>query len=267
MARFKSLSYSLIAFVSLAIRLLFGKNIRNSLFEKLKWYDKGRAVILGIFYPVCILTKNNKFFQFLPHEKEVAKFLFRLKGSVFIDVGANLGFYSALLCRNFRVIAAVEPHPEDMKVLKSNLKRITNNIVFVQKAVSDKNGLAHFSFSGRSLSGTGREQFLICTDEQWRKKHWQAGGTAEIETITIESLIEDLMKINSVFENVDLIKVDVEGAEWEVLSGAKRAMKKIRAWLIELHNLSRKNEMNNLLNSFGYKPRWIDNNHVFAWRE
>jgi len=67
-------------------------------------------------------------------------------------------------------------------------------------------------------------------------------------------------------ELADLVKVDVEGAEWEVLNGAKNVMSKIRSWLIELHDTTRKNELKDLLKSSGYNVRWVDRNHIFAWR-
>jgi FkbM family methyltransferase len=248
------------------LRLVAGKTARDRLFERLKWYDTGRAVILGIFYPVTQLTRLNRLFLFLPHEKRVARFLIGLKGNVFIDIGANLGFYTALLCRNFTKIAAIEPHPEDMQTLMKNVRRLTGNVVFVQKAVSETDGYADFSFGGRTLDGDGREQSLVHQDMQW-PKCWRTDKVRKVETTNVESLVNHLAQINPMFRNVDLIKVDVEGAEWAVLVGARNVMKQIKSWLIELHNTSRKCELENLFDSYDYKHTWIDNNHVFAWKK
>jgi len=266
-ARFRSLSSNFVALVSNVLRLIVGKAARDRLFERLKWYDTGRAVILGIFYPVTQLTKWNKLFLFLPHEKRVARFLIGLKGDVLIDIGANLGFYTALLCRNFTMIAAIEPHPEDMQTLMKNVRRITGNVIFIQKAVSEEDGYADFSFCGRTLSGDGREQFLVCQEDMQWPKYWRTNKVRKVQTINVASLVSHLAEISPMFRNIDLIKVDVEGAEWSVLIGARNVMKQIKSWLIELHNTSRKGELEGLLDSYDYRHTWIDNNHVFAWKK
>ena len=51
--------------------------------------------------------------------------------------------------------------------------------------------------------------------------------------------------------------MDVEGAEWKVLAGAKNVMGKIKSWLIELHDTTRKNELENLMKTYGYKIKWL----------
>jgi hypothetical protein len=50
-------------------------------------------------------------------EKEVTQAVLRIRGKLFLDIGANMGYYSALLSRNFERILAFEPDPYSMKLI------------------------------------------------------------------------------------------------------------------------------------------------------
>jgi FkbM family methyltransferase len=187
------------------------------------------------------------FLKFLPHEKNVQKTLRILNGDLFIDVGANLGFYCFILNRNFKKIIAIEPHPGNVEEIIKSMKAFgIKNIECVQKAVSNLNGpLPLFISKGDSGHALGA----------WTKN----GERIVVETVTMQTLLKNIRK-------VDLVKVDVEGAEWQVLDGSLQVIEKIKSWVIELHNLKRKTELENLLYSLNYSVKWLDYNHVFAWR-
>ncbi len=74
----------------------------------------------------------------------------------------------------------------------------------------------------------------------------------EVETTTIDSLLES--------GRVDLMKIDVEGAEFMVLRGAKVALSqgRIQKLVIELHDKNRKDELDSILVSSGYTTEWLD---------
>ena len=66
---------------------------------------------------------------------------------------------------------------------------------------------------------------------------------------------------------MDLIKVDVEGAELEVLRGSKGVIDKIDSWIIELHtSVVTRDQLEGTLKDFGYRTSWIDPTHIFAKR-
>jgi hypothetical protein len=50
------------------------------------------------------------------------------------------------------------------------------------------------------------------------------------------------------------------------LARALKVMNNIKSWLIELHDLTRRKELENSMKSYGYNVRWIDWNHIYAWR-
>ncbi len=56
------------------------------------------------------------------------------------------------------------------------------------------------------------------------------------------------------------MKIDVEGAEFLVLNGAKNALEggRITNLMIELHDEGRKDEMESFLGSRHYSTRWLD---------
>ena len=92
------------------------------------------------------------------------------------------------------------------------------------------------------------------------KEHQSGGKSVLVNTTTLTKLI-------SKFPLVDLVKVDVEGAEWEVLEGADQAVPKIKRWLVELHDIQRRGELEQWFRKHDYTIRWIDDLHLFAWKE
>jgi FkbM family methyltransferase len=204
----------------------------------------GRSVILDIAYPLCHLFRTNWFMKRMPHEKMVAKELKKIRGSLFVDVGANLGFYTVILSENFKEVISIEPYLKDYRLLIKNVKSIAHNVRFVKQAVSNTEGSCAFS-EGRQLAtvGEGNNESGIV-----------------VPTTTLDSLLDR-------YDIVDLIKVDVEGAEWLVLDGAKKTISKVKSWMIESHNPARNKDLENWFETRGYKSKWLDVNHIFAWRD
>ncbi len=176
---------------------------------------------------------------FAIHEKPVSSFLKSIDGHVFVDVGANYGYYSMLLRKDFQKVYAFEPIPSIFKELESNLGKF-DDVECIRKAVSN--------VDGRSVKLSYR------------------GSQGFAETVTLASFFLDT--------EIDLIKVDVEGEEWKVLEGAEPILERIKSWVVELHDPDRKEELENWFVSHGYSVRWLDfgfkgsrtANHIYAWR-
>ena len=180
---------------------------------------------------------------FAIHEKPVSSFLRSraraTSGHLFIDVGANYGYYSMLLHGKFEKIYAFEPIPSIFKELESNLGKFVD-VECIRKAVSNVDGQIV------KLSYHGSQGFA--------------------ETVTLASFFPNT--------EIDLIKVDVEGGEWKVLEGAEPILERIKSWIVELHDPNRKEELENWFISRGYSVRWLDfafkgsrtANHIYAWR-
>lgn len=176
---------------------------------------------------------------FAMHEKPVSSFLKTAKGRVFVDVGANYGYFSLLLHKNFDKVYAFEPVPSIFEELKKNLGKF-DGVECIRKAVSNA--------AGQSVELAYHGDY----------------GSAETTTLA------------SFFPNteIDLVKVDVEGDEWRVLEGADPVLKRIKSWVVELHDPTRREELERWFASRGYHGRWLDfadrgsrtANHIYAWR-
>jgi FkbM family methyltransferase len=153
-------------------------------------------------------------------------------GDVFVDVGANVGYYTILASKRVGAngkVFAVEPVPQTVKVLKFNIKlNGLRNVNVVDKAAWNsycklKMRVAFGEFGGASFFRNGVE--------------------IDVDAIPLDDVLEDVPKIK-------LIKIDVEGAEYEVLQGLKQSLIRTEYVVLEL---SRKvNECLKLLKECGF---------------
>lgn len=201
------------------------------------------------------------------YEKDVRHVLKSIHGDCFYDVGANVGFYSLLLRRNFRQVYAVEPVPTNVKRLKRRLAiRFVRNVRVVPVALSDTNGRATFYVNSDSrtlidnLSASslfGKFEFLSCDQAPDRT---YTGLPISVETTTFDSLLSE--------PSVDLVKIDVEGAEFLVLEGMKESLarERVKNIVVELHDRNRKNDLEAILNRTFSKIVWVGPQHLFGYR-
>lgn len=131
-------------------------------------------------------------------------------GATLLDVGAHVGYYTllaaALVGRSGRVVA-FEPNPRNYAFLRRHVAvNGCHHVEVEDAAVSDENGVAAFEFG--TGTGTGRLTGRSVT----------ADGAVEVRTVRLD----DFCAARSVAP--DAIKIDVEGAELNVLRGAERTI-------------------------------------------
>jgi len=123
-------------------------------------------------------------------------------GNVVYDIGANVGYYTLLastLVGETGLVMAFEPLPANLIYLRKHLtlNGVYNTQIF-EVAVSNENGTAMFSeMSERSVG------------------HLERTGKLEVQVVKLDTLYE-----NGVIPPPDVMKIDVEGAEHQVLTGA-----------------------------------------------
>lgn len=121
-----------------------------------------------------------------------------------VDVGANLGYFSVLMGRQMNEdgsLFALEPEPDSHCLLRQNLSHnsLSEVSTCIEAAASDRRQTTTL-YKGGSNKGT---HSIRGND--------QASGI-EIESVPLDSIIDPA---------VDLVKIDVEGVEDRVLSGAE----------------------------------------------
>lgn len=145
-------------------------------------------------------------------------------GSIFIDVGAHLGRFTLLGARlvgEKGLVVALEPDYHVFQRLLENLElNNLQNVIALPIAASNRNFLARFRLSTTSgwssLTNMHKETVL---------------AEVSIPAFTLDTLVESLR-----LERVDIVKIDVEGAEDEVLEGAVKLLDTFKpALLIEVH--------------------------------
>jgi FkbM family methyltransferase len=126
------------------------------------------------------------------------------KDSVFIDIGANIGYYSCVLAAmNVRRIIAVEPHPFTLQRLSFNVEinNFDSIIQIAPYALGDVNREAILHEVGGDL---GRSSVRSLGDETQKQ--------FAVEMISLHALCQKYS-----ITAIDAIKIDVEGVEDAVL--------------------------------------------------
>jgi FkbM family methyltransferase len=133
-------------------------------------------------------------------------------GATFLDVGANIGYYSALALAHIgphgRVVS-VEPDPEAFGYLQRTV--VANGgerATLVNKGLADVPGTLRLY---RNASNRGDNR-LYAND--------LAGSFVEVEVARADDVLAGLG-----IDQVDLIKMDVQGFEGKVLSGLERTIR------------------------------------------
>jgi|GEM_PF-5589233 len=138
------------------------------------------------------------------------------KGAVVIDVGAQIGV-SALICskrRSAKQVICFEPSSDNFKLLQKNIAiNSCRGVQLHRVALSDKTGTAALH-----LRGTATHSL---------KDSWPGYGCETVAMDVLDNYTFDLKKI-------DLIKIDVEGAEADVLRGSSKTLTKTDRVIVEV---------------------------------
>lgn len=178
---------------------------------------------------------------------------------VIIDAGANIGMASVFFANAFpeATIIAIEPEETNFAVLKKNVAPYPK-VIPVQAALWCNNALIN-------LVDTG-----ICRG--WGKWGFRTQGAGEksenkvchqIQGMTLDKIMRD-----QGIDFIDVLKVDIEGAEKEVFADASNWIDKVGAVVIELHenwDLGCNRNFFKATNSFPIA--WKQGEYVFVSRE
>ncbi len=174
--------------------------------------------------------------------------------TIFLDIGANIGFYSLLLRDKVKAVFAFEAHPDTVTLLRNNfiLNEIDTSFV-IPKAVADKASTVSFS---NLKSGSPINTMLSASD--FKK------DSIEVSAISLDEFILE-KKFSKKYDY--MLKLDVEGAEHLVIDGAMHFLKNFAVNTILFESLSPEDDrVVKQLKKLGYSIQPIMQNNFLALR-
>lgn len=136
-------------------------------------------------------------------------------GDVVLDCGANIGVYTRhALRRGAKLVVAIEPAPESIVCLRRNLEKeiAGGRVVVYPKGVWNKDDELQLSMNPELWESTASSVVL---------DRGRLGP--KVRLTTIDKLVAELK-----LSTVDFVKMDIEGAEMEALSGASETVRRFR---------------------------------------
>jgi FkbM family methyltransferase len=141
------------------------------------------------------------------------------EGMVAYDVGANAGYMALVMAHavgETGSVLAFEPDPQNLRALRFNIEQnALHNVAVREQAVSDAPGKLRFASYSYSLVG-----HIARADDPGDANHFEVEATT-LDRVWWETGIAP-----------DFIKIDVEGAECEVLSGAAELLATVRPTIL-----------------------------------
>jgi FkbM family methyltransferase len=173
--------------------------------------------------------------------EELAALARRRRVDVFLDIGANTGFYSIMFAiKNLAErIVAFEPDPGNFARLMANLKanQLTRRIEAVALALGDADGEVTLYEGARYNRG----ESTIVVPEQTPQ---------EVTFRVRQARFDDLYAIAG---KTMIVKMDVEGYEFHTLAGMERTLRENACYLQIEHYGERHEELKARVAEFGYR--------------
>lgn len=177
---------------------------------------------------------------------------------VIVDAGANIGLASVFFANAFpaATVIAIEPEATNFALIKKNVAAYPN-VIPVQAALWGENALINLSHPGNG------EWDKWAFRTQKIETEGKNTGSHQVQGMTVDKIMRD-----HGVDFIDVLKIDIEGAEREVFADASRWIDKVGVIIIELHenwSLGCNRNYFNATNSF--QIEWKQGENYFAARE
>jgi FkbM family methyltransferase len=215
-----------------------------SLMSKLGFNPKSKYILLkakGCEHPIWArsLSSDIDVFYQIFIEEEYLGLDDLQECKLIIDCGANVGYSSIYFLNKYPQahLIAVEPDEENFKVCQKNLEPYSERVTLIPSAIwSHKTGLVVHSY------GEGEEWAI-------QVKECQENQTPDLLATDIQSLL----KLSGA-KSIDLLKIDIEGAESVVFSqNYHQWLNQVQNIVIELHGKECENAFFQALLAYEYK--------------
>lgn len=170
-------------------------------------------------------------------------------GMSVINVGANTGLYTLIAAKIIGptgIVHAFEPSSLNFDRLKRNVKlNLLDNVCLNQMAISDFSGTLAVMFDPENPS-LDSHYFVQCVDDDRLPDNMIEKMPCE----TIDNYCVNARKID--FDSIDMMIIDVEGAEFSVFMGALSLLEKSQNLIIMVECTENLEEINELLRGLGF---------------
>ena len=154
----------------------------------------------------------------LSGEKNLLKVILKnFNNPVIFDVGANIGNYSNSIksLSPSSILHSFEPHPKSFEILKNNSSKY-NYFAYNYGLGKEKSKLKLYDYESQSEGTEHASLYKETFDNLYHEKVI----SYDVDVITIDDFIE-----KKKIEKINLLKIDTEGNDYNVLSGAKKSLK------------------------------------------
>ncbi|MBU2101092.1 FkbM family methyltransferase [Candidatus Micrarchaeota archaeon] len=165
------------------------------------------------------------------------------KTSVVFDIGAQIGIFSVFIAGKARKIFSFEPVPENFELLEENIKLngLEEKVKTFNLAVSSKKG---------------KEKIFLNSNNSGGHSIFGKGSFIEVNSVDLKEIFEE-----NRIEECDLLKIDVEGAEYNILYALpEKFFQRIKQIVMECHEIDLKQKnfhsMIVFLESKGFKVKY-----------
>ena len=192
-------------------------------------------------------------YEILLQSKYKSEYFFpsKLNPKVIFDIGGNIGItviYLASIFPNAKIYT-FEPLPDNFEILKKNIQKY-DNIEAFNIGLGSKNGnfKVYLSDDSENFGGVSFYPDPI------------GNNSDSYISCEVKNINEMMEKLN--IESIDLIKIDTEGAEYDILMALHEKILRNTSWITgELHG-NQDFELLNYLNNLGFSismKKQIDN--------
>jgi FkbM family methyltransferase len=230
-----------------------GFDFNTFLYKVFKVLGIGNSMLLRIHVPkydykfYCRINNREDLVFMTNHEEDIIEHFTPKEGDIVVDIGAHMGRYTIISSKRVGAngkVVAIEAHPSNFKMLKSNIKlnQLTNVIPLNYAAYSKETKINLYLpevESGYTIYNTIMSNRARTEDK-----------FVEVSANTLDYLLQ----LNEITD-VNWVKIDVEGAEFEVLKGASNVLSKSKdiALLIEVHGKDTYEPIIESLRSYNFK--------------
>jgi len=192
--------------------------------DKYRFYSKNGQVFMEIGGFTFLLNFPHGIFQLLEIFQDNCYELFDVKDKVVVDIGAYIGDSAIYFAgKGAKKTIAYEPNPHIFEIAKKNvrLNKLTHKIQVRQEAVANEFGVRDFMFN---TANPGSSSIHFKQEDAVK---------FQVNTVPLSSITQEL-------GHVDLLKLDCEGAEYEILPAAyaEGALNNIDKIVMEVHGSS-----------------------------